>query len=52
MLEELLARPGLDQRLFLEQYGRVKVGRDILAACAPGPAGADERRKAASAARD
>ena len=30
--EELLSRPGLYQRLFLEQYGRVKVGSDILAA--------------------
>jgi ABC-type multidrug transport system fused ATPase/permease subunit len=33
--EELLARPGLYRRLFLEQYGRVKIGRDILASCAP-----------------
>jgi len=29
--EELLARPGLYQRLFLEQYGRVKVGSGIVA---------------------
>jgi subfamily B ATP-binding cassette protein MsbA len=33
--EELLGRPGLYQKLFLEQYGRVKIGRDILAASAP-----------------
>jgi len=30
--EELLARPGLYRKLFLEQYGRVKIGREILAA--------------------
>ncbi|MHC4251441.1 MAG: ABC transporter ATP-binding protein [Planctomycetota bacterium] len=41
--EELLSRPGLYQKLFLEQYGRVKIGRDILASSAPatddGPSG-------------
>jgi len=32
--EELLSRPGLYRDLFLEQYGRVKIGRDILSAAA------------------
>ena len=32
--EELLSRPGLYRDLFLEQYGRVKIGRDILSASA------------------
>jgi subfamily B ATP-binding cassette protein MsbA len=33
--EELLGREGLYRRLFLEQYGRVKVGREIIAASVP-----------------
>jgi len=32
--EDLLSRPGLYRDLFLEQYGRVKIGRDILSAAA------------------
>jgi ABC-type multidrug transport system fused ATPase/permease subunit len=48
--EELLGRPGLYQRLFLEQYGRVKVGSGIIAEAAR-ENGAGERPGPDKAAR-